>query len=71
MLTEMLIGLNNEKYWRNEMSENRLVVELRNHHPLVWKELTNDQRRKALDAANGQADRKSLERAYKIARKGN
>ena len=53
------------------MSQHRLVVELRELHPQIWAGLTKAQRQRALDAANGQADRKSLERAYRIARKGN
>ncbi len=50
------------------MSENRLVVELRKHHPQIWASMTAEQRRKALQAANGECDRRSLERAYRAAR---
>lgn len=50
------------------MSEHRLIVELRQLHPQVWQTMTIEQRRKVLAAANGQADRKTLEKAYRIAR---
>ena len=50
------------------MSDHRIIVELRRLHPQIWATLTAEQRRKALNAANGQDDKKTLERAYKAAR---
>ncbi len=51
------------------MSEHRIIPELRRLRPQIWQTLTAEQRRKALEAANGNCDKASLERAYRIARR--
>lgn len=51
------------------MSENRIIVLLRELHPIQWKYFTDAQKRIALAACAGKADIKSLKRAFKIARR--
>ncbi len=50
-------------------SENRIIVLLREMHKTVWKYFTAEQKRIALKACDGKCDEKTLERAFRIARR--